>query len=138
MAATWLIKQEPSDYPFSRLLAEGTTSWDGVRNAQARNNLRAMRKGDRVLYYHSGAEKAVVGLARVSRAARPDPTATSGDWVSVEIQAQRALTCPVSLSAIRADAALRDIALVKQSRLSVMPVAPEHFERILELGAGRA
>jgi predicted RNA-binding protein with PUA-like domain len=134
MTATWLIKQEPSGYPFSALVREKRTSWDGVRNAQARLNLRAMKRGDRVLYYHSGGEKAVVGLARVSRVAYADPTDEGGDWVSVEITADRALPRHVTLAEMRQDPALRDMLLLRHPRLSVMPVEPAHAARILELG----
>ena len=133
MPNTWLVKQEPSGYPFSELVKEKRTSWDGVRNAQARIHLRAMKKGDRVLYYHSGDEKAVVGLARVTRVAHADPTDESGAWVSVEIAAERALPRHVTLSEMRADPALEDMLLLRHSRLSVMPIEPHHAERILEL-----
>lgn len=131
MASHWLVKQEPSAYPFARLLEEGSTAWDGVRNPQARISLRAMRRGDAVLYYHSGDEKAVVGLARVEREAFPDPAAP--EWVAVELAAMRALRRAVTLADIKASADLADLALVKQSRLSVMPVSEEHFAMILAL-----
>ena len=133
MSACWLVKQEPSVYPFSRFVEEGHATWDGVRNAQARNNLRAMKKGDSVLFYHSGEGKAIVGLAKVTRAAYPDPSATDGDWVAVDLAPVRALRRPVTLATIKADAMLNTMALVKQSRLSVMPVTDAQFARILEL-----
>lgn len=127
----WLVKQEPADYPWSRFVAEGGTAWTGVRNFQARNHLRAMQPGDPVLYYHSGAEKAVVGLAQVARAAYPDPTAGGGKWVAVDLVPVRALARPVPLAEIKADPALKNLPLVRQSRLSVMPVNKAEFERLL-------
>ncbi len=132
MLAHWLVKQEPAAYPFAQFVADKRTTWDGVRNAQARIHLRAMSKGDLVLYYHSGDERAVVGLAKVARAAFPDPTAIDGDWVAVDLVPVRALR-PVSLATIKATRALAGIALVRQSRLSVMPIPPEAFDAILEL-----
>lgn len=129
----WLVKQEPANYPWSRFVAEGGTAWTGVRNFQARNHLRAMQPGDLVLYYHSGAEKAVVGLAEVIRAAYPDPTAREGDWVAVDLKPLRALPRPVPLAEIKADSTLKNLPLVRQSRLSVMPVGQAEFERLLAL-----
>lgn len=129
----WLVKQEPADYPWSRFVAEGGTAWTGVRNFQARNHLRAMQPGNLVLYYHSGAEKAVVGLAEVVRAAYPDPTAREGDWVAVDLKPLRALPRPVPLAEIKADSTLKNLPLVRQSRLSVMPVGQAEFERLLAL-----
>jgi predicted RNA-binding protein with PUA-like domain len=114
---------------------EGRTSWDGVRNYQARNNLGAMREGDHVLYYESGDSKSVAGLARVVRAAYADPTAEEAGWLSVELKAERALARPVSLAQIKADRDLASIALVRNSRLSVMPLSREAFERIVRLGS---
>lgn len=130
----WLVKQEPADYPWSQLVADGSTAWTGVRNFQARNHLRAMQPGDPVLYYHSSEAREVVGLARVTRAAYPDPTATDGDWSCVDLAADRALAGPVTLAAIKADPELAGIALVRQSRLSVMPIPKAAFERLLALG----
>ena len=131
----WLVKQEPEDYSFFQLIADQRTAWTGVRNFQARNHLRAMKNGDRVLYYHSGKEKAIVGTAQVSREAFADPTAAaddpSGEWVAVELSAGEPLARPLSLAEIKADAALRGLLLVKQSRLSVMPVGRPEFEHIL-------
>jgi len=134
----WLVKQEPEDYPWSTLVRDGGTAWTGVRNFQARNYLRAMKKGDAVLYYHSGAEKAVVGLARVAREAYPDPTATEGDWSAVGLAPVKALAKQVSLAEIKADAVLRDMKLARQSRLSVSPVTPEQFNRLLERAETKA
>lgn len=133
-AGHWLVKQEPDSYSWEDFSRDGRTSWDGVRNYQARNSLRAMRKGDEVLFYASGDAKSVVGLARVSKAAYPDPTA-GGDpaWVSVELEAVRALPGPVSLAEIKADAALSGILLVRHSRLSVMPLGAAEFARIVGL-----
>ena len=133
MSAHWLIKSEPSAYSFGQLQADGRTEWTGVRNFEARNNLRAMAAGDLCLYYHSTEEKAVVGIARVSRAAQPDPTAPGEDWSSVEVEAVEALPSPVSLDRIRADGRLRTIQLLTRGRLSVVPVSPAHYARILEL-----
>lgn len=134
MASHWLVKQEPSKYPFSQLLKDRTTRWDGVRNYQARNNLRAMKKGDQVLYYHSVEGKAVVGLCTVVREAYPDPTAEEGDWSVVDLQAVRAFKNPVTLDAIKAHPSLKTIALLKQSRLSVMPLTAKEFETLLSMG----
>jgi len=130
----WLVKQEPSTYPFARLLEEGRTVWDGVRNYQARNHLQAMRIGDRVLYYHSGVGTAVVGIAEVTREAFPDPTTDDPRWVAVELRAVKALPRPVTLERIKADPALRDLPLVRQSRLSVMPLPKGAYDRIVALG----
>ena len=134
----WLVKQEPTDYPFSRLVKDGRTRWDGVRSFQARNSLKAMAEGDLVLYYHSGDEKAVVGLAEVARATYADPTAEEGDWVAVDLAPRKPLRAPVTLAQVKADGALRDLPLLKQSRLSVMPVEAAAFERILALGRTKA
>jgi predicted RNA-binding protein with PUA-like domain len=130
----WLVKQEPEKYPWSQLVKDKVTYWDGVRNYQARNNLRAMANDDLVLYYHSVSEKAVVGVAKVTREAYPDPTAKEGDWSVVDLKPARAMKTPVTLEAIKADPALAEISLVKQSRLSVMPLTAAHFKRILKLG----
>jgi len=132
---TWLVKQEPSTYPFSRFLVEKKVVWDGVRNYQARNFLRQMKKGDRVLYYHSVDERAVVGTAKVSRTAFPDPTSPKGeDWTSVELTVERPLKNPVTLDQLKTDRRFRDLLLLRQSRLSVMPVPPRWFSAILSLG----
>jgi predicted RNA-binding protein with PUA-like domain len=134
MPCHWLVKQEPSKYPFAQLQKDKTTRWDGVRNYQARNNLRAMKRGDAVLYYHSVEGKAIVGLCRVVREAYPDPTAEDGDWSVVDLQAVRAFPVPVTLDQIKDTPALRDVALLKQSRLSVMPLRPPEFRAILNMG----
>ena len=130
----WLVKQEPTKYPFEQLVKDKKTTWDGVRNYQARNNLQAMKKGDRVLYYHSNVGQEVVGLCEVSKPAFPDPTTDDARWVAVELTAVKALKKPVTLEFIKNDPQLRDIALVKQSRLSVMPLDAKAFARIEKLG----
>ena len=137
MAGHWLVKSEPYKYSFDRLTRDGRTIWDGVRNFEARNNLRAMKRGDLVLYYHSNEGKAVVGIARVVDEARPDPTAKGEDWSIVDIEPVKALAEPVTLAQIKADRELADFALLKRSRLSVVPVTLAQFEHILELGRTR-
>jgi predicted RNA-binding protein with PUA-like domain len=130
----WLIKSEPSVYPWEQLVKEGRTAWTGVRNFEARNHLRAMRPGDLCLYYHSNEGKAVVGVARVLSPAGPDPTAPEEDWASVEVAPLVALAEPVTLSAIKATPALGDMQLLTRNRLSVTPVSAAHFQRVLKLG----
>ncbi|MEN8159565.1 MAG: EVE domain-containing protein [Myxococcota bacterium] len=135
MAAHWLVKSEPNDYAWDELVAEKKTLWTGVRNHTAKNNLLAMKKGDLVLYYHSGSGKEVVGVAKVIAEAKPDPTAKKGEpWVAPELGAVKAFAAPVSLAAIKAEPKLRDIALVRLSRLSVMPIPKPAFDRILGMG----
>jgi len=129
----WLVKQEPETYPWTQLLAEKKTIWDGVRNYQARNFMRQMAKGDLVLFYHSGKAKELVGLAKVAKTAYADPTATDGDWSAFDIQAIKSLEAPVSLKTINADPSLSDMHLVRNSRLSVMPVEAKEFKRLLDL-----
>ena len=129
----WLVKQEPSSYSWSDLVAEGETSWTGVRNFTARNNLRKMRKADEVLFYHSGEEKAVVGIAKVMRTAYPDPTAKEGDWSTVDLAAVKPLARPVTLREIKGNSCLRRIPLIRQSRLSVMPLAESEFREIVNM-----
>ena len=131
----WLVKQEPEKYPWAQFVEDKGTYWDGVRNYQARNNLRAMSKGDMVLYYHSVSEKAVVGVAKVTREAYPDPTAKEGDWSVVDLKPVKALKVPVTLDAIKTDKALEDMPLIRQSRLSVMPLLVAQFRRVLKLGS---
>ncbi|MDB5240509.1 MAG: ubiquinol-cytochrome reductase [Spirosoma sp.] len=132
----WLVKSEPETYGWHQFIQQGRAVWDGVRNYQARNNLMAMQPGDLVLFYHSVTKPAVVGLARVVRGAYPDPTVTKvpNRWVVVELEPVLALDKPVSLGQIKADPRFAAIALIRQSRLSVMPVRPDEFDRILELG----
>lgn len=129
----FLVKSEPSKYSFAQLVKEGRTVWDGVRNFEARNSLRAMKEGDLALFYHSNDGKCVVGVARVLREAYADPTAPGEDWSVVELGPVLALKANVTLDQIRSDPSLADIALLRRSRLSVVPVSREHFERILEL-----
>jgi predicted RNA-binding protein with PUA-like domain len=131
----WLVKQEPSAYSWANLVEDGRTSWTGVRNYTARNNLRRMQKGDEVLFYHSVEEKSVVGLARVVREAYKDPTAKEGDWSTVDIAPVKPLPRPVTLEQIKATASLKKIALVRQGRLSVMPLSAAEFRKIVAMGS---
>jgi predicted RNA-binding protein with PUA-like domain len=137
MPAHWLVKSEPYKYSFEQLTRDGRTTWDGVRNFEARNNLRAMKSGDLLLYYHSNEGKAVVGIARVAAEARPDPTAEGEDWSVIDVEPLRPLEVPVTLAQIKADKKLADFALLRRSRLSVVPVTPAQFEHILKLGRTR-
>lgn len=129
----WLVKSEPAAYAWAQFVRDGKAAWTGVRNFQARNNLRAMKTGDRVLFYHSVTDKQIVGVARVVREFYPDATAAAGDWSCVDLAPVKPLAKPVSLDAIKADNVLRELPLVKQSRLSVTPLAKAQFERVLEL-----
>jgi predicted RNA-binding protein with PUA-like domain len=129
----WLVKQEPSDYSWADFVADGSTSWTGVRNFAARNNLRRMAKGEEVLFYHSGDDKAVVGIAKVARTAYRDTTAKEGDWSAVDLVPVKRLPEPVTLREIKAKPALKNIALVRQSRLSVMPLAAKDFAIIVKM-----
>ncbi|HSU55864.1 MAG TPA: EVE domain-containing protein [Candidatus Dormibacteraeota bacterium] len=130
----WLVKQEPEAYSWATFVKDGRTAWTGVRNFAARLNLRAMKKGDQVLFYHSVSDKAVVGVATVQKEAYPDPTASEGDWSAVDLVPAKPLKQPVSLATIKEDKLLKTMLLVRQSRLSVSSVAKEQFQRILELG----
>lgn len=132
----WLVKQEPSSYSWSDLVADGETSWTGVRNFAARNNLRKMQKGDEVLFYHSGEEKAVIGIAKVLRTAYSDPTAKEGDWSTVDLAAVKRLPLPITLRDIKGNSRLKGIPLVRQSRLSVMPLSEVEFREVASMGAG--
>ena len=129
----WLVKQEPTAYSWATFLKEGKTTWTGVRNFQARNHLRAMKKGDRVLFYHSVSEKQIVGVAQVARESYADPTAKEGEWSVVDLTPVKTLTKPVSLETIKSDRVLKEMPLVRQSRLSVVPLTKEQFERVLAL-----
>ena len=129
----WLVKQEPEAYSWGDFEKEGRTAWTGVRNFQARNNLRAMQKGDLVFFYHSVSDKAVIGLARVDREHYPDRTADEGDWSVVDLVPVKTLKRPVTLDQIKADKVLRHMKLVRQSRLSVTPLTDAEFERLLQL-----
>lgn len=130
----WLVKTEPETYSWRDFVRDRTTTWTGVRNYAARLHLNAMRPGDLVLVYESVSTKAVLGTARVTRAAFPDPTADEPGWVAVQLAATASLAQPVPLSAIKADPALRDMTLLRISRLSVQPVTAAEFARVLELG----
>ena len=130
----WLVKQEPEKYPWAQFVKDKGTYWDGVRNYQARNNLRTMKKGDLVMYYHSVSEKAVVGVAKVTTEAYPDPTAKAGGWSVVDLKPVKAMVESVTLEQIKTDPKLVEIALIKQNRLSVMPLRAAEFKRILQLG----
>jgi len=135
MKSFWLVKQEPSSYSWSDFIAEGQTSWTGVRNYSARNNLRNMREGDDVLFYHSGEEKAVIGIAKVTRTAYTDPTAEEGDWSAVDLAPIKPLQRSVTLREIKANPRLKGIPLVRQSRLSVMPLEEGAFREIVKMAA---
>ena len=133
----WLVKSEPFKYSWEDFVRDGSTYWDGVRNYQARNNLKAMREGDLVLYYHSNEGKAVVGIAKVVKEFYPDPTTDDERWVVVDLIPVRALKNPVTLGDIRADDRLREMALIRQSRLSVMPVNEGEFDVVVAKGQGK-
>src|SRR5882724_2453779 len=130
-AGFWLVKQEPETYSWSDFVADGRTDWTGVRNYQARNNLREMKTGERVLFYHSGKDKAVVGLAEVVKSAYPDPTADDEQWVAVDLKPIKGLKNPVPLAAIRYDTRLSQLPLIRQSQLSVMSLTKDEFDVIV-------
>ncbi|HEY5885085.1 MAG TPA: EVE domain-containing protein [Pyrinomonadaceae bacterium] len=133
----WMVKQEPETYSWDDFVKDGQTDWTGVRNYQARNNLRAMKAGDRVLFYHSGKDKAVVGVAEVTKAAYADPTADDEQWVAVDLKPVKRLKNPVPLAAIRYDKRLSELPLIRQSQLSVMPLTKDEFETIVSTGDGK-
>jgi predicted RNA-binding protein with PUA-like domain len=130
----WLVKSEPDTYSFDQLVGDGKTRWDGVRNYQARNNLRAMKEGDLCLYYHSNIGLEVVGIARVAREHYPDPTAEKGDWSAVDLVPVKPFVRPVTLVEIKNQAELQQLLLVRNARLSVMPVSFDEFSTILSMG----
>ena len=130
----WLVKSEPSAYAWADLVRDRRTAWTGVRNYAARLHLKTMQKGDEVFFYHSVESKSIVGLARVTKTFFPDPTAPGEDWAAVELTAVLALAQPVTLAQVKTDAKLQAIALVRQSRLSVMPLRPAEFAQIKQLG----
>lgn len=133
--AYWLMKSEPGSYSWDDLVREGTAEWDGVRNPAARLHLKAMQPGDEALFYHSGADKAAVGVMRIARDAAPDPK--DPNWVSVAVEPVRPLASPVTLKAIKADPRLARLEMLRQSRLSVSPVREEEWAAIVEMAAGR-
>jgi len=130
----WLVKSEPDAFSWDQQVANGVEPWTGVRNHMARNNLRAMKTGDRAFFYHSNVGKQIVGVVEVVREAYPDPTAEKGDWSAVDMKAVAPMPVPVTLAAIKADPTLADLALVRQSRLSVMPISPEHWKILCRMG----
>lgn len=135
--AYWIIKSEPSAYSWDQFVKDGQTSWTGVRNAQAALNLKAMKVGDRCFFYHSNEGKEIVGVAEVVRTAYPDPTDKAGKAVTVDVKAVEPVKTPVTLAAIKAEPALKDLGLVRQSRLSVSPVTPEQWKRLARMAGGR-
>ena len=134
MTAYWLVKSEPDAFSWDQQVANGTEPWTGVRNHTASRNLKAMKKGDRAFFYHSNIGKEIVGVVEVVREAYPDPTAEKGNWVSVDMRAVAPMPHPVTLVAIKADPKFADMELVRQSRLSVMPVSEPHWTRICHMG----
>src|SRR5438445_7954511 len=133
----WMVKQEPETYSWDTLVKDRQTDWTGVRNFQARNNLRQMKTGDRVLFYHSGKDKAVVGIAEVAKAAYADPTADDPQWVAVDIKPVKPLKEAVPLAAIRYTSKLANLPLIRQSQLSVMPLTKEEFDTIVAMATGK-
>jgi predicted RNA-binding protein with PUA-like domain len=133
----WLLKSEPTDYSYAQLEKDGRAHWTGIRNPEARKHLRSMKPGDLALYYHTGKEKAVVGVAEILTEAGPDPTAPGEDWAALDIGPSRRLATPVTLAEMKADRALKGLVLLTRPRLSAMPVSPEHFQYILKRSAGR-
>ncbi len=132
--AHWLMKSEPESYGWDDLVRDGGTEWDGVRNNAARLHLRAMKPGDEAFFYHSMSDKAVVGIMRVTRGAEPDPKAP--EWVSVRVEPVRKLARPVTLAEIKGEPSLKDMELIRQSRLSVAPVREAEWKKVLEMGRG--
>ena len=130
----WLVKSEPDTYSWDQFVRDKRTDWTGVRNYAARNHLKAMRVGDEVLFYHSNEGKDIVGIAKVTKPAFPDPTADEDGWVAVELAPVAALKQPVTLAQVKTEAALKNMALLRLSRLSVQPVTAAEFARILKLG----
>lgn len=129
----WMVKQEPDSYSWDDFVAEGKTDWTGVRNYQARNNLREMKKGDKVLFYHSNIGKEVVGIAKVTKTAFQDPTTDDDRWVAVELTPVKKLKRPVGLAEMKMNLALADLGLLKQSQLSVIAITKDEFEEILSM-----
>ena len=133
----WMVKQEPETYSWSDFVRDGKTDWTGVRNYQARNNLREMKAGDSVLFYHSGKEKAVVGIAEVHRGAYTDPTTDDPQWVAVDLKPVKPLDAAVPLASIRYDKRLSALPLIRQSQLSVMPLTKDEFDTIVSMGKSK-
>ena len=133
MKKFWLVKQEPSAYSWADLVKDGKTQWTGVRNYTARNNLREMKKGDAVFFYHSVVGKEIMGIAHIVREAYPDPTAKEGDWSAVDLAPDKALPRPVTLEEIKQNSKLKEMALLRLSRLSVQPVTSAQFEEIVRM-----
>lgn len=129
----WLVKSEPSAYSWADLVRDKRTRWDGVRNFEARNNLRGMKKGDLVLYYHSGEGKEIVGIAKVVTEGYADPTAGEGDWTAVDLAPHKPLLRPVTLAQVKADKSFANLALVRKPRISVVPIVDDELARILDL-----
>jgi len=136
--ATWLVKSEPDAFSWDQQVANGVEPWTGVRNHMARNNLRAMKKGDRAFFYHSNIGKEIVGVVEVAREAYPDPSVApddpKGEWLCVDMKTVGPMPIPVTLAAIKAEPRLADVALIRMSRLSVMPITPEHWRLICKMG----
>ena len=133
----WLVKEEPETYSWDEFVRDGGTVWSGVRNYQARNNLKAMKPGDKVLFYHSGKGKEVVGLAEVVKGGYPDPTADDPQWVAVDLKPTKPLATSVQLAAIRYDKRLSQLPLIRQSQLSVMPLTKDEFDVIVSMGSSK-
>ena len=134
MTNYWLVKSEPDAFSWEQQVKNGVEPWTGVRNHSAKLNLKAMKKGDLAFFYHSNIGKEIVGIVKVAREAYPDPTAESGDWVCVDMRAVKPVPKPVTLASIKADPRFKDLALVRLSRLSVVPVSAEHWTQLCELG----
>jgi predicted RNA-binding protein with PUA-like domain len=130
----WLVKSEPFKYSWDQFVKDGVTCWDGIRNYQARNNLRSMRKGDMVLFYHSNEGMCIMGIAKVKKESYQDPTTEDENWVSVDLKAYKKLKKPVSLTQIKAEPRLKDIQMLRLNRLSVVSILPEEFDVVLEMG----
>jgi predicted RNA-binding protein with PUA-like domain len=133
----WLFKEEPGNYSFDQLVQDGKTSWTGVRNPVAQKNLRSVRKGDRIFFYHTGSEKSVVGIAKAAADAYPDPADKDGKLYAVDVAPVKKLKQPVTLASVKADKFFATFALTRVPRLSVMPVTDEQWERIMEMGSGK-
>ena len=134
MSGFWLVKSEPDAFSWTQQVEHGVEPWTGVRSYQARNNLKAMKRGDRAFFYHSNSGKEIVGVVEVAREAYPDPTAQSGDWVCVDMRAVGGFPRPVGLAELKADPVFADLALIRLSRLSVVPVSEKHWTLIASMG----